>query len=53
MEFKRYDKFIDTVVHRIKMEKKYFGNFRCDRNDKYINNILSSYGYNLYKILDK
>ncbi len=40
---KRCNSFIDAVIQRVKWEFIYFGEFRSDRNDTQINNVLNKY----------
>lgn len=42
-EAKRCSSFINAVIQRVKWEFKYFGEFRSNRNDETINNVLNKY----------
>jgi len=48
---KGFVNYIDAVIQRIRYEVKYFKEFRCNRNDEYLNHLLKQHNYDLYKII--
>jgi len=44
---KRCNSFINAVIQRVKWEFEYFREFRSDRNDHHINNVLNKYNLSI------